>query len=313
MENSIVFNNVSLALNKNQNKILNNISFEVKKGQFHGFIGENGAGKTTSFRTLLGFYPTYEGQILIEGIDAKDHKAKSNIGYIPENSTFPTTMSIKEYLIDMAILSGIDKKDAIIKVEQWLNRLNIDEKIWNTKGKNLSSGQKKKISLIQALINDPKVLILDEPAANLDPKVRVELYETLRSLNQENHVTIFISSHILAELEQYIDSLTVLKKGKVMVSGSMEEIREKTDDKNRFKAILNEPDSFINLLNSYNNNEQLVKFSVKNDTVFFQCTPELFKKIIIKAQENNIDFISIGKDIRNLNQIYFDSEGFKME
>ncbi|AEI90210.1 ABC transporter ATP-binding protein [Mycoplasmopsis bovis] len=201
------------------NRGIQDINISVNSGDFHAFIGENGAGKTTTIKSIIGAYPNYSGQILIYGKDIKDASAKSIIGYVPENAIFPKELSVYQYLYNFSILSNIPKKQADTKIKQFLKLFNIEDLI-NDKPYNFSSGQKKKVLLIQALLHDPKLLILDEPAANLDPTARYELFSLLKNLNENEGITILISSHVLSEIDKYVNSVTLIHNGHIVYSGS---------------------------------------------------------------------------------------------
>lgn len=201
------------------NRGIQDINISVNSGDFHAFIGENGAGKTTTIKSIIGAYPNYSGWILIYGKDIKDASAKSIIGYVPENAIFPKELSVYQYLYNFSILSNIPKKQADTKIKQFLKLFNIEDLI-NDKPYNFSSGQKKKVLLIQALLHDPKLLILDEPAANLDPTARYELFSLLKNLNENEGITILISSHVLSEIDKYVNSVTLIHNGHIVYSGS---------------------------------------------------------------------------------------------
>ncbi|MCA8841909.1 ABC transporter ATP-binding protein [Mycoplasmopsis bovis] len=201
------------------NRGIQDINISVNSGDFHAFIGENGAGKTTTIKSIIGAYPNYSGQILIYGKDIKDASAKSIIGYVPENAIFSKELSVYQYLYNFSILSNIPKKQADTKIKQFLKLFNIEDLI-NDKPYNFSSGQKKKVLLIQALLHDPKLLILDEPAANLDPTARYELFSLLKNLNENEGITILISSHVLSEIDKYVNSVTLIHNGHIVYSGS---------------------------------------------------------------------------------------------
>ncbi|ENY69300.1 ABC transporter, ATP-binding protein [Metamycoplasma auris 15026] len=200
------------------NRGVNQISFSVQDGDFHAFIGENGAGKTTTIKSIIGAYTNFEGNILINNIDIKNAQAKAIIGYIPEVADFPKELSVYEYLYNLAYLSNIKKEEIKEKIHKYLKLFNIENLI-HDKPYNFSSGQKKKILLIQALIHNPRLLILDEPAANLDPTARYELFSLLKKLNLEQKITIFISSHVLAEIDKYVNSVTLIHNGNILYNG----------------------------------------------------------------------------------------------
>ncbi|BAP39365.1 ABC transporter ATP-binding protein [Metamycoplasma canadense] len=205
---------------------IKNISFNIKNRSFHAFIGENGAGKTTTIKTIIGAYANYEGQVLINGIDIKKDEARSIIGYVPEAAIFPKELTSFDYLYNLSILSNISKKEAIAKIKEFLKLFNIENLLYE-KPYTFSSGQKKKILLIQALLHNPKLLILDEPAANLDPTARFELFSLLKKLNKDNKITILISSHVLAEIDKYVNSVTLIHNGNILYSGIKKEPLEK--------------------------------------------------------------------------------------
>ncbi|QVK02765.1 ABC transporter ATP-binding protein [Mycoplasma mycoides] len=200
------------------NRGVNDINMSVKSGSFHAFIGENGAGKTTTIKTIIGAFSKYEGEVLINNINIKKAQAKSYIGYVPEVAIFPKELTTIQYLTYLGFLSKLDKKEVEHKIKEFLEMFNISNLI-NEKPYNFSSGQKKKILLIQALLHNPKLLILDEPAANLDPTARYELFSFLKKINEKEKISILISSHNLSEIDKYVDSLTLIHKGKILYSG----------------------------------------------------------------------------------------------
>ncbi|MDR3329701.1 MAG: ABC transporter ATP-binding protein [Mycoplasmataceae bacterium] len=196
---------------------VNNISFDVYPGEFHAFIGANGAGKTTTIKCLIGAYANWSGTVLVGGQKNNKESAKRKLGYIPENARFPDRFSALKYLEWMTMLSGLSRKQA---KEFSINKLK-SLKMWSLRKKSpnsFSSGQKKKILLAQALIHNPDIIIMDEPVANLDPKARMEFFDLLASLRKKGKA-IFVSSHVLAELDRYADSATILDGGNIVYSG----------------------------------------------------------------------------------------------
>lgn len=196
---------------------IRNVNFQVKKGTFHAFIGENGAGKTTTIKSIINSYTNWSGEILIDGLDNKTAQSKAIIGYVPEKVIFPKDINVFDYLMGLGLLSGLNKKDLKEKIILMLKKMKIENLIYK-KPYFFSTGQKKKIVLIQALIHNPKLIILDEPATNLDPTARFELFNILKTLKKDGK-TIFISSHVLSEINPYTDSLTLIHKGEILYSG----------------------------------------------------------------------------------------------
>ena len=206
---------------KTDRPAVDDLSFEIREGQFHAFIGANGAGKTTTMKALVGAYarPKWKGQITIGGYDNQDARAKAKIGYVPEKAVFPNNFTTKQYLENTARLSGLSNQKAKEFCAKTLADFKM-EKLANKRPEKFSSGQKKKILCAQALCHNPDVLILDEPAANLDPIARFELFEMLKQIQAQGK-SIFISSHILAEVGQYANYATILDGGKIVYSGPL--------------------------------------------------------------------------------------------
>lgn len=214
---------------------INNISFNIYEGRFHAFIGANGAGKTTTIKSIIGAYSKYKfsGQILINGKPNDHLEVKKIIGYIPEDAKFPKKMILKDYLYVMTRLSGLSSSESKKKVNTILRDLKL-ESLKNKKPYNFSSGQKKRVLLAQSLIHDPKILIMDEPAANLDPIARHDLFDSLVNLQKQGKA-IFISSHILDEIGKYANQCTILDGGEVVFDGA---IRSSDDLVNLYKQYV---------------------------------------------------------------------------
>lgn len=196
------------------------INMNVSQGSIHGFIGPNGSGKTTIIKTLIGAYIYNNGEIMINIHKAGTIRANALIGYIPERASFPSHLNCIQYLQSMAEVSGYSTKDAKNKAMEILEELNLMH-LSKRNPSNFSSGMQKKILLAQALLNDPMILILDEPAANLDPVARKELFDTLFLLKNSGK-SILISSHILTELERIVDEVTFIHYGKIIYSGKLD-------------------------------------------------------------------------------------------
>jgi ABC-2 type transport system ATP-binding protein len=210
---------------------VHNLNFVVNKGEFHGFVGANGAGKTTTIKSIIGAYAKYEGEVLIYGQSSKTKFAKSKIGYIPEAANFPAGFSTKNFLIHMAMLANMKRKDAKHFVEEKIIELGLTM-VANRNPNKLSSGQKKKVLLTQALIHKPELIVMDEPAANLDPNARSDFFTTLTNLCKTG-ISVFISSHILDELQKYIDSLTIIDGGKIVFTGKVKELNENSKNNSK--------------------------------------------------------------------------------
>ncbi|VEU77093.1 ABC transporter ATP-binding protein [Mycoplasmopsis columbina] len=276
---------------------LDNVSFEIKKGEFHGFIGDNGAGKTTTIRSILGFYPSHFGEIFIDGINARSIKSKEKIGYIPEIAVFPKKLNVEEYLLYLAKMTNLDSKKAVERVQELIKEYGFNAKDLQKSPALMSSGQKKKVLLMQALLNDPDILIMDEPAANLDPSARINFFETIKKLHMQGK-TILISSHIILELEQYIDSYTVLKDGKVLDSGK---ISEKLKNQKFNKVLILSNNSLIKDFLIQNK----IKHQLVNDQWKLKLNTEQEQKLFFEITRKNYKILEFKDNKLHLDEIYF--------
>ncbi|MCL1918433.1 MAG: ABC transporter ATP-binding protein [Peptococcaceae bacterium] len=207
-------------------RVLDNISFSVKKGEIHGFLGPNGAGKTTTIRVLLGFLLSNGGSAAIwnEPVSMNNVAQRRRIGYLPSDIAFPPNMTGNE-VIDFALQTRgakSEKKDKLVKA------LDIDLR---TKVKRCSKGMKQKIGIIQALAHDPELLILDEPTTGLDPLMQQVFHDILFEEHRQGK-TILVSSHILSDVELLCDKITMIRKGEIILTETMDEV-----NKRRFKKI----------------------------------------------------------------------------
>jgi len=221
-------------------KAVDKLSLEVKEGEVFGFLGPNGAGKTTTIRLLLDFIRPNSGNASIFGLDCQKNslEIKKNIGYLAGDVRLYDQYS-GEYLTKfLASLNGGLHKE-------WVNgltrRFEID---MSRKVSDLSKGNKQKIGVLQALANKPKLLILDEPTSGLDPLMQVEFYKLMKELKKEG-TTIFMSSHVLSEVEKVCDRVGILKKGRLIALKNIEELqREKARIVNIYFKETYRPEDF---------------------------------------------------------------------
>lgn len=203
---------------------VNNISFEAAPGEIVGLLGPNGAGKTTTMRILTGFMPPSEGSVKIEGFDVlRDSLAvRQRVGYMPERAPMYLDMTVQGYLTFWAKLRGMKKPDK--QVSQMLERFSLADRR-NKLVRSLSKGLRQRLGLAQALVHNPPVVILDEPTIGIDPQQVIEVRETVRALREKH--TVLFSSHILSEVEQVCDRVIIIHKGKIMASGTPQQLAKK--------------------------------------------------------------------------------------
>src|SRR5579872_7265180 len=199
---------------------VDNISFEVEKGQIVGFLGPNGAGKTTTMRVLTCFLPPTSGKATVAGFDVLEQpmEVKKRIGYLPETPPLYPEMEVVEYLHFVAKLKGIASPDVRRRVDEVMERCSVADVRSKLIGK-LSKGYRQRVGLAQAIIHNPDVLILDEPTSGLDPKQIIEIRELLRALAGEH--TIILSTHILSEVEHSCERVIIISRGKLVAIDSV--------------------------------------------------------------------------------------------
>ena len=206
---------------------LKGVNFQVPAGALHGFVGPNGAGKTTCLKLICTLLKPQYGQVKVFGHDvARDTKAvRRTIGFMPDHFSMYRQMTVHEYLDFFGAAYGlrVKERDTVIKDVLELTDMAVKQ---STLINGLSRGMQQRVSLARVLINDPKLLLLDEPASGLDPRARIELMDILRAL-QSMGKTIFISSHILSELAELCDSVTIIDRGTVKFSGAMDDLLER--------------------------------------------------------------------------------------
>lgn len=196
------------------------VSFSVPQGSIYGFIGPNGAGKSTTIRTLLSLIHATSGSAEILGMDClkEGHKIRHSVGYVPAEVNFYDDMKVGDFLKYSAKFYDKEAKE---RIKSLCERLDVDT---TRPISDLSSGNKKKLAIVQALLHKPPLLILDEPTSGLDPLIQNKLYEVLREENKRG-TTIFFSSHVLSEIQKMCDQVAIVKEGRILKIDSVENLR----------------------------------------------------------------------------------------
>lgn len=205
-------------------KAVDDISFEVKTGEIVGFLGPNGAGKSTTMKMITGYIGIGQGDVFIDEQSVKQHgdDLKKFIGYLPENNPLYLDMPVIDYLAFCAALQGVDKVRIDERVREMIRITGLNAEKHKKIGE-LSKGYRQRVGLAQAMIHDPKILILDEPTTGLDPNQIVEIRKLIRELGKEK--TVILSTHILPEVEATCDRILIINKGKIVANGTAENLR----------------------------------------------------------------------------------------
>src|SRR5499426_1179941 len=200
------------------------MSFQVEKGEILGFLGPNGAGKTTTMRIITGYMPASEGTVRVDGFDVFDNPldVRRRIGYLPENPPLYLEMNVTGYLRFVSKIKGVPKDRIDSEVNRVMERVSITDVKERIIAK-LSKGYKQRVGLAQALLNDPPVLILDEPTIGLDPKQIHEVRELVKDLAGQH--TVVLSTHILPEVEQTCHRVIIIDRGKIVAVDTPQNLR----------------------------------------------------------------------------------------
>ncbi|MCU7196843.1 MAG: ABC transporter ATP-binding protein [Turicibacter sanguinis] len=223
METVLFVDNLNKKIRRRE--IIKDVSFTVGKGDICGFIGPNGAGKTTIIRMLTSLVKPTSGQIQLNGYDVVTQRkeALQNLGAIVESPIFFSHMSGEEVLMNLALLiPNKTKSERLAKVLEVLEVVGLSDRK-KDKVSTYSLGMKQRLGIAQALLNDPQIIILDEPANGLDPLGMVELRELILKLNTEQGITFFISSHLLDELQKICNKLVIIKSGTIAWQGAKDD------------------------------------------------------------------------------------------
>lgn len=208
---------------------VDDLTFEVKPGEIFGLLGVNGAGKTTTFRMINGLLDKTKGSITLDGKPI-DYTVTDKIGFLTEERSLLTKLTVKEQAIYYGILKGMDEKTILERLDYWLERFHISE-YKERKIKELSKGNQQKVQFITAIMNEPKLLILDEPFSGLDP-INVQMFmDVIRDLKKKGTSIIF-SSHRMEHVEMFCEKLVVLVHGKSVLAGELKQIKKEYRKKN---------------------------------------------------------------------------------
>ena len=208
---------------------VDNLSFSVKDGEIFGLLGLNGAGKTTTFRMILGLLDDYSGKITIDN-EKINYEITDKIGFLTEERSLLTKLTVREQIIYYGILKSMNEDDILKKLDYWLDRFGISD-YKNKKIKELSKGNQQKVQFISSIINEPKLLILDEPFSGLDP-INVELFKDVILDLKKKGTSIIFSSHRMEHVELFCEKLVVLVKGKSVINGYLSDIKKDYKKKN---------------------------------------------------------------------------------
>ena len=221
-------------------KVVENLNLKVEDGEIFGFIGHNGAGKTTTIKSVVGILEFEEGDIIINSKSIKKYpmQCKKELAYIPDNPDIYENLTGLQYLNFIADIFVIEEEKRKYNIEKYSKSFEIYEDLQNVIS-SYSHGMKQKLVIISALIHEPKLLVLDEPFVGLDPKSSFILKEYMKDLTK-NGCSIFFSSHVLEVVEKLCDKVGIIKNGKLITSGTVEEVKGNESLEEVFLELIND-------------------------------------------------------------------------
>ena len=274
---------------------VDNLSFEVDKGEIFGLLGENGAGKTTTFRIIMGLLDATEGKVTLDGKKI-DYNVTDKIGFVTEERSLMGKMTVEEQIIFYGALKGMSEEKSLRELDYWLEKFQIQD-YKKRKIKELSKGNQQKIQFIQAVMNHPKLLILDEPFTGLDP-INVELLkEAIYDLQKEGASIIF-SSHQMEHIETFCEKLVILVKGHPILEGYVKDIKKAYRKKNiliegiKDTKKLEKIEGVLSVTKNQNTYEVKIADEKVTDEVFKTIRNDKITKFVVEEPSLNEIFIA---------------------
>ncbi len=297
-------------------KVLDNITFRVEKGEVMGFLGANGAGKSTTMNIVTGYLSSNEGSVKINGIDMakKPLEAKKHIGYLPEKPPLYPNMTVSEYLEFVCDLKGIKlsgkaEKGKVSEKEAHINEVCARCGILDVKGRlirNLSKGYCQRVGLAQALLGDPEILILDEPTVGLDPVQIIEIRNLIKELGKEH--TVILSSHILSEVSAVCEKVIIINKGKIAAAAFTDKLISEFEDvlRLRLKAecSLQDIEKIFSVTYGVDKIEPVECDEEGVSEVIIHTTKDIRSEIMNRLVEKNVSVKQFGLDTLSLEDIF---------
>ncbi|MCI4445489.1 MAG: ABC transporter ATP-binding protein [Candidatus Aminicenantes bacterium] len=279
------------------------LSFKVEKGKIWGLLGPNAAGKTTTMRILTGYLPATEGRAVVAGYDVFEQAeaVKQSIGYLPETVPLYPEMTVESYLGFVAEIKKVpksQKKAAIDRTVEIAGLKSVRKRLI----KNISRGYRQRVGIAQAIIHNPQVIILDEPTIGLDPAQIVEIRQLIRSLKEEH--TVMLSTHILAEVTQVCDGVVIINEGKLMASGSLEELTKAYKEKEGLYLRLKKADNEV--LNLFRQLPGIEKADLEGSEIKLEWSKgkDLREQVVRLCLEKQLGLLEMRSTAINIEELY---------
>lgn len=283
-----------------EQKAVDNISFEVKPGDVLGFLGPNGAGKSTTMKILTCFIPQSEGKASVCGFDVEQQSlmVRKNIGYLPENNPLYPDMYVKEYLLFVASLHKMKSRERNKQADEMIAVTGLEREKKKKIGA-LSKGYRQRVGLAQAMIHNPKVLIMDEPTSGLDPNQLVEVRQLIKNMGKEK--TVILSTHIMQEVQAICNRVIIINKGKIVADDSTERLQQQSGNESVVKVKFKQP---VNQqkLKSINGVSKVISTGENEWNIF--TDRDLQEEIFRFAVTENLTIISLQQEKQSLEEVF---------
>ena len=285
------------------------INFDIQKGEILGLLGPNGAGKTTTLRMLTGYLQPSSGNIHVKGLSIDQHmlEIKKILGYLPESAPLYHDMLVFDYLNYVAAVREINGDQKLARIRRLADLCGINEVMHQPIGE-LSKGYKQRVGLAHAMMNDPEVLVLDEPTSGLDPNQIVEIRKIIKEIGKEK--TIILSTHILSEAEATCDRIVIISQGKIVADGSTENLKRSAGGKKDMHLSLQNADfetvqkSFADIKGIENVSRLSETDGTLNVRLSYQSTDDLRPDVYRKIKKTDWVLLDFHQETRSLENIF---------
>jgi len=289
----------------NSTKAVDNLNLKIKKGEIYGLLGPNGAGKTTTILMFLGLTQPTSGKIKVCGFDPVREalKVKRITGYLPENVGFYEDLTAFENLNYIARLNNIPSDEAERRINEALDSVGLSE-VAKFKVGTFSKGMKQRLGIAEVLLKSPQFAIFDEPTSGIDPEGANQILEMIVRMNQEQGITVLLSSHLLHQVQRICHRVGIISKGCLVTEGSMSELKTKTMQKEPFVFELRLGKVTSELLDSIKALDGIVDLEIMGDLIRVRCSNDLRAELARAAVNNNAELMELRSAEYTLEDIY---------
>ncbi len=282
-------------------KAVDNISFELKKGEIVGFLGPNGAGKSTTMKIITGYLPASSGKVMVCGFDVQENpmEVHRRVGYLPESNPLYYEMYVREYLEFSAGIHKLGKERGKL-IEEMITRTGLSKEAHKKIGA-LSKGYKQRVGLVQAMLHDPEVLILDEPTSGLDPNQIVEIRELIKNIGAEK--TVLLSTHIMQEVQAMCSRVIIINNGQIVADDSIEHLQQ-ANTKQDVLIVVFEKDIDTALLDELTNTQKYESLGAYKWKLTTNDPESLRREVMQWAVKHDINISSLQAQTDTLEDVF---------